>query len=215
MRPYLIREGDYLTKLGVQLRFDADRVWQQPKNGALREARDNPDMLAPGDVVFVPEAPPKPAAATTGTTNRYRAKVPRATVKVAFFDGDKPLAGEPYELTGLGARVLERTGPDGCVTFVAAVDVREVRIVFHERGLSYPVLIGDLDPVEVETGVNMRLAHLGYFGFALGAADQEPRTDAREPRSAAIAAFQVDAGLSPTGEVNDETRAALVEWHGS
>ena len=39
MRPYVIRQGDYITKLAHQRGFDADAIWNDPKNQSLRERR--------------------------------------------------------------------------------------------------------------------------------------------------------------------------------
>jgi hypothetical protein len=78
---------------------------------------------------------------------------------------------------------------------------REVRIVLEHRRLAFPVLLGDLDPIE-ESGMVMRLEHLGYFGWRLG--------DATELG----VAFQRDVNLDQTGQLDDATRSALKAEHG-
>src|SRR4051794_28495193 len=83
MRPYIVRQGDYLTKLARALGSDADGVWGHEQNRALREQRPTPDILHPGDVLHVPA----PALATGPAISphphtRYRARVPAVEIKI-------------------------------------------------------------------------------------------------------------------------------------
>jgi shikimate kinase len=71
------------------------------------------------------------------------------------------------------------------------------------------VRIGDLDPLEETSGVRMRLEHLRYLTL-LDDRDVESWELAR-----AIVAFQLDAGIEPTGSLDDATRSALRAAHGS
>ena len=54
-KPYVVKAGDYTKKLAHTLGFDADEVWNDPKNAELKKLRKDPDMLVAGDVLFVPE----------------------------------------------------------------------------------------------------------------------------------------------------------------
>jgi hypothetical protein len=102
LRPYVVKQGDYLTKLAHTFGFDAEEVWNDPKNAELKQRRADMDVLAPGDVVYLPEASKEGLPLTPGTSNRYTAKVPKIEVTLAFQDGDAPLANEPCEVLGLG-----------------------------------------------------------------------------------------------------------------
>ena len=52
MKPYVIKQGDYLLKLSHTLGFNHDKVWSDGKNAKLKELRKNPNMLQAGDIVF-------------------------------------------------------------------------------------------------------------------------------------------------------------------
>ncbi len=48
MRPYVVRQGDYLVKLAFVHGFDAEEVWNDPKNEEIRGRRADHNILAPG-----------------------------------------------------------------------------------------------------------------------------------------------------------------------
>ncbi|APR75165.1 Hypothetical protein A7982_00511 [Minicystis rosea] len=83
--------------------FEADKVWKDPKNTELSQKRD-PNVLHPGDILYVPDRKLEWLPIKAGTNNRYIAKIPRTTVRLALKDLDKPRANEPYVIHGLGNR---------------------------------------------------------------------------------------------------------------
>jgi hypothetical protein len=58
VQPYVIRQGDYLALLAYKFGFDADAVWNDPKNADLRKIRSDPNMLWPTDVPAPSQPPP-------------------------------------------------------------------------------------------------------------------------------------------------------------
>ena len=88
MQPYVIRQGDYLLSLAQQFGFDADTVWNDPANAALRKLRADPNFLWPTDILQIPDqdAPPVTTRLTTGTTNAFVSNVPMVSVTVTFTD---------------------------------------------------------------------------------------------------------------------------------
>ncbi len=61
MEPYVIRQGDTLATLAYRFGFDADVVWNDPKNDDLRKLQSAPNILKPTDILYIPErarAPP-------------------------------------------------------------------------------------------------------------------------------------------------------------
>ena len=214
MKPYVIKQGDYMAKLGHTLGFDADAVWNDGKNKELKKARKNPNMLVPGDILFVPDEPRKGLALEKETDNSYVATVPKISVSVIVTEDDEPIKDEKYQLRGLDDETEYQTDSDGRVEFKAPVHVREVELYFPERELTMKVGIGDLDPIDTDSGVRMRLTHLGFYGPKVSGEDQYvEREDAQ--LAGAVAAFQASVGLTVNGILDDETRDALVEAHGS
>lgn len=212
LTPYVVKQGDYLARIAFIRGFDADEVWGDARNDELRALRPDPDLLAPGDLLFVPgrDDEAEGLGVQGGGSNDYQAKVPEIAVNLVLRGDDQSLlVGEPYLIEGLAEPVEDKTGDDGCVSFKAPVLLREVTLTLPERNLQFPVRIGDLDPIEERSGARMRLLHLGHLG-------PEPEGDGDAPvPHEAIASFQEAAGLTPHGDLDDETREALRKAHGS
>jgi hypothetical protein len=219
MQPYIVKQGDYLSKLAGLYGFDADEIWKHEANKKLATLRPDHHLLAPGDILYLPTKPARWLPLKASSSNSYVATVPRAGVALHFLDGEgKPLANEGCLVHGLpreeegGEEMV--TGPDGSLVLSVPVHVRELTVVFYDkRHMSYRVLLGDMDPAEEASGIRKRLEHLGFYGYI-----EDPYAtddDASERDRKAIADFQRSVGVSPTGEVDDATRESLIEQHGS
>jgi hypothetical protein len=211
MLPYIVRQGDYLTKLAFVHGFDEDEVWNDPKNEDLKKLRTDPNILAPGDILFIPEKEGEEGLPIAkGTENSYAATVPKAKVCVVFkeFDG-KPMANEPYEVKGCVVEKDAKTDGDGRLMIEVAVSVREVEVLFPGRHLSFRVRVGDMDPAAENSGARQRLENLGMHPSFSGSDSTDDGVT-----QAAISAFQGAKGLPQTGVIDDATRDALVSTHG-
>jgi hypothetical protein len=211
MQPYVIRQGDYLTRLAHERGLDAEQVWSHPRNEALRGRRAHMDILSPGDVIYFPDAPRPPCSISARTTNRYRARVPRTVVDLVVRDGAAPLANEPYKIEGVGPTEMSgTTNGEGRLSIQVPVHVREILLTFQDGRLVLPLMIGHMDPIDEPSGMRARLANLGYLpSLASGAAHDD------EPLTRAIRAFQQAERLDPTGTLDETTRDALRRVHGS
>jgi hypothetical protein len=212
MRPYVVRQGEYLTQLAHRLGFDADDVWQSSANAELRARRPDRETLLPGDILHVPiSRPQRGPRVTPHTHNKYQARIPTVTIKLRLVDGrDGPLAGKAYRVHGLGRPYEGTTDGDGLATFSVPLQLRQVRLVLEESRREYQVMIGDMDPVDEPSGVKKRLLHLGYLSRSEIGPD-----DGDGPLRDALSAFQAAQQLTVTGEADQATRDALVSVHGS
>lgn len=173
MKPYVIRQGDYVQSVASQFGFDADTVWNDAKNAELKQLRGNPNILLPGDILYVPEQDPTTHSVPAGTTSSFvssDATVP-VTVKfsVASLASQAVTVVELPDLTGL------TTGGDGTLTVSVPVSLDAATVQFTSTGATYVVKIGHLDPIGTLSGVFQRLQNLGYI-----------------PRDAALDATDVD-----------------------
>jgi hypothetical protein len=212
IRRYVVRQGDYLAKLAFHMGFDASAVWNDRANRELRERRSNPDMLHPGDILSIPEPPaPTHIRISPGAHVAARAIVPTTEVKLVVHDDQgRALANAAFHVTGAGAEIAGTSDGSGTVSFEVPIHVSEVRVVVDGLEGGLRVLIGHMDPLEEASGVRKRLQHLNYLGGDI--VDEEVMV--HHLRSA-IGMFQHDHGLAITGEVDDATRAALLDRHGS
>lgn len=208
MAPYVVQQGDYLAKLAHRDGFDADEVWSDPKNQELAAQRPDHNMLAPGDVIYLPVPDREAVPLQKGTVNRYSATVPKVEVRLALhrLDGT-PLADQDYETEGL-AGATGKTDGEGKVTLQVPITAREVVIVIKSEELRIMVDVGGLDPAGEASGIKHRLQNLGLYlpGSRTGAAEDEALANA-------VRVFQSRRGIEPTGELDDQTRQALLDEH--
>lgn len=218
MQPYVVRQGDYFIKLAFVHGFDAEKVWNDPKNEDLRSVRSDPNILAPGDILYIPAKPKEGLTLVKGTTNRYRSKVPKISLTIVMSQDGVPLKNEPYLLFGLDAEGDEpkegTTDADGKLTLSVPAWTAEVTVVFYQKGhLAFPILIGHMDPIESPSGWRKRLDHLGCYGW-IDDPYRSDDTDVETRDREAILAFQSEQGLTCTGVMDEQTREALVIAHG-
>lgn len=206
--PYVVRQGDHLPGLAFKHGFDADVVWNDKANDALRELRKNPLMLAPGDILHIPTPAKRGVPFSAGARNRYVARVPKVDVHLVVHDQlGTPFSDEPYVVEGLGDATERATGPDGAVTLTVPVFVREVSLLFVRQNLRFALRIGDMDPLEEISGVAARLANLHFLASSTGWTDEQ--------LTAALTAFQALHELPATGALDHDTRERLRAIHGS
>lgn len=201
MRPHVVRTGDTLGRIARAAGLSPESIWDHPRNAALRALRAHPEVLAPGDVVHVPLERPRGLALKTGAGNDFVAEIPRVRVRLALREDGVALADEEVVLLGAGdARALRGDG-DGFVEFEVPDGAAQVELVLVDRGVTIPVVVGRLDPVDTASGLRQRLAHLRHL-------------DADDDLAKAVASFQRAEGVTTTGVVDDATRDALLRAHG-
>ena len=213
MKSYVVRQGDYLAKLAYTMGFDADEVWNDPKNADLKALRD-PDVLCPGDLLYIPDPKESPAGVTAGSTNTYSADIPKTKVQVVLKERGQPRANQAYVVDGVGDPVKGTTDANGQLEVEVPVHVREIQVTFPDDYAYYAVRVGDMDPLDEASGVRARLQHLGLYN-PWGDTDPDGGdVDLEERDREAIAAYQRRAGLPATGVMDDATRDALKKDHG-
>jgi len=207
--PFVVRSGDHLEAIAHQFGVTANAIRNEPSNANLVKKRGDMSMLAAGDVLYIPARERRkflPVA--VGSSNKFVATVPKVTVHLDLADGKSKHANVNYTVDGAGPQTKGTTDGDGHVTFSVPVTVRTVRLTLSDTGHAFDVQVGGLDPIEETSGVQMRLAHLGFYGGPLdGRLSDHTR--------AAIRAFQAHQKMNVTGEADDATLAALKEAHGS
>lgn len=211
----VVEEGDSIASIAYKSGLFSDTIWNDPANAALKEAREDPEVLLPGDRVTVMEIRPKEVTCATGKRHVFRRKGVPVKVTLVLEDEDgEPFADKPYELT-VGERTYTgSTDAQGKIDQPVAPDSKEgtLKVWLDEPGypspMEYAVHLGKLYPIDDIAGVQQRLRNLGlYEGAADGAAG--PETEA------AIRAFQKRNGLEETGKMDDATRGKLEEVHGT
>ncbi len=212
---YEISPGESLSSVAHDTGHFWRKLWDLPENKGLREVREDPEILVPGDRLTVPPIEPRSQAIHTGMLHRFRRLgVP---VKVSFNLADqegKPFAGKSYRLM-VGPTVhtgtTDATGlVEHWISPAAKIGRLEVDLAdpAYPETASWELSLGQMLPIESTVGVQARLDNLSY--------PCGPIDGAWGPRcAAALAEFQRDQGVEPTGELDDATRKLLQEVHGN
>jgi hypothetical protein len=203
-----------------------EALWNDPSNAALREARREPGVLLPGDLVTLPPRPPREGVTLrVGGTNRMRAHVRRVDLRLALEQDGRPRANVRYTVIVGVMRREGTTDGHGYLTEAVPAHARQATLILHgEDGVddSFMLELGGLDPVETPSGLQARLRQLGYDaepsapensdgGPSAGQGSHEADALHASRLSHALRRFQRAECLQITGAPNDETRTILRE----
>jgi N-acetylmuramoyl-L-alanine amidase len=204
----VVEPGDCFINLSKQKGFDWDTIWNHSQNAELQERRKHLNIIKPGDRVFIPDLTIKEVDRPTDKLHRFVRKGLLASFTITLLDLGLPRANERYTLTVNGRSKEGHTDGNGTLTEKIPPDARDGLLLLGENQEEITIYFGYVDPIEEISGVKGRLRNLGFY---YGKIDDEltPET------TVALAEFQHSVNLSAEGELNDETRAALVEAHGS
>lgn len=217
---HVVRQGEWVSKISAQYGIVSDwrRVWNHPKNSSLRQKRREPNVIYPGDLLFIPELELKDEICSTDNRHRFKLKTGKKKLKFVLRDWeDEPRAGTICALE-INGRLWEKeieTDEQGGLEFEIPEGVSAARLlVGKKRSEAYQVFVGHLDPIDEVSGYQQRLANLGYYSGDIDGIDG-PQT------KSAIRSFQdyenARAGseaLKVDGIIGPKTIARLQQRHG-
>jgi hypothetical protein len=211
---YTVKQGDYLPKIAEENGFyDYLTIWDHAQNKQLKDKRKNPNVLAPGDELFIPDKTVKTEAGATGQRHRFKVKTGKLVLRLIVEDlYGKPVANAKCELRVDGAVFQVVSAGDGKIEQEIPVTAQDAELIVTDgetslKNVKLKIEIGHLDPVEELSGQKSRLSNLGYY---LGSLDKD---DALQFKSA-VEEFQCDQGLTVDGDCGPKTQAKLKEIHG-
>jgi N-acetylmuramoyl-L-alanine amidase len=205
-----LRQGECIASLAHESGHLWDTIWKHAANSELRDVRKDPYVLLPGDRVTIPPIRRKSEGGQTEMRHRFRKKGQPEQFRVRVLEDDEPRRNEPYRLAIDGGEPTQgTTDAEGQVIKVIPADARKAVLAVGEGKAErvYEFALGGLDPLSETSGVQGRLAALG---FDCGPVDGKlgPRT--RD----ALREYQRSRKLRPTGVPDDATRARLKEDYG-
>ena len=208
---YKVREGDCISSIAAAHGLLPDTVWLHPDNAALRAKRTDPNILYPGDKLYVPVKQVRNEAATTDERHRFRRKAIPERLRVQLCDEEEaPYTNQPYQLDIDGVLIRGKTDGAGFLDkpIEPTAKTAKVYLEFEEEVLEFELDLGHLHPIDTIEGAQARLRNLDfYLGDINGELD--------EATVAAVEDFQVFFDLELTSELDQATLSALQQHHHS
>lgn len=180
-------------------------LWDLPANAQLKEARKNPNILYPGDLVTIPAIRLGKALRPTEETHKFRRKGTPCVLRIRLLVHGKALAKKPYRLDLDGASFLPGTTDDqGRLELHIPPGSRygTLRVGEQPHERVYELSLGSLHPINCISGIKARLQNLGY---AISRVDDDNTPDL----TAAARKFQTSHDPDLTGKPEEETLKQL------
>lgn len=212
---YVVKQGDYLAKIAREHGYtDFMAVWNAGENAALRQERESPNVLFPGDVVLLPDLGARHEDGQTEQRHHFVLKGNVLKLRLVVEDAFRTLVRDTNCDLDVGGRTNElRTDGDGRVELEIAKDTEQARFVLREADSVFndtvlDIRVGELDPVSKLDGQVKRLINLGYL--------RKPVADRNAAEFlSAMQEFQCDHDLLVDGRCGPVTQAQLEKVHGS
>jgi Putative peptidoglycan binding domain len=184
----------------------------------LKQKRENPHVLLPGDKVFVPNKTAKEYSRPADNQHTFEVLTKPLFLKMELRrEYDDPIANTPcdlvvdsdtFSLTSDGKGKLQQKISKKAHS--ASLRIKD-RLQLHDSEIPFERLltirIGDLNPADQPSGQVARLANLGYYRGSIDKVDPDEFKSAVEE-------FQCENGLTVDGKVGPQTQAKLKTVHG-
>jgi N-acetylmuramoyl-L-alanine amidase len=198
-----IKQGETLIALAVTSGLESWKdILDAPENAELKKKRTDPGILMAGDKVFIPNRVMRHEPSAIDAKHPFKISRPTAWIRLAVKDANgAALAGKKYELSVDSVVTNGSVPADGVIERAVPVDASEGTLtVCLDDGKSevWSLLIGYMDPLDETSGVEARLANLGF--------------DCGDLESS-IRAFQERLGLEITGKADDALRKKLASYY--
>jgi N-acetylmuramoyl-L-alanine amidase len=210
---YVVKEGDCTSSLAVASGHFWETIWQDTGNQELRSARDNPNVLLPGDRVTIPEKETKTDSGATEQRHRFKRKGEPSKLRLKVMDDDEPMANEPYKLEMPGIATLEgTTDAEGKLETSIPGNAKKAFLTVGsdepgKKRVGYELDLGTVYPIRSVAGIQQRLKNLEYYAGEIDSV-YGPLTQK------AMADFQEDQGLDVNGQPDQKTLDKLEQVHG-
>lgn len=235
---HVAKQGECVLSIAHRRGFFWETVWNHSNNAELKQLREDPNILLPGDVVHVPDITLKTESGATEAHHRFRklgtpAKLRLRLIRARNEDGepidqeatepwqaadaeagpdeDEPRADEPYALYVDGFSVGEgKTDADGRLEAIIPPAARHGVLILNPGTPEQLALDLSLRQMDPIKELEGVCKRLTNLGFNCphGAKELTPAIEA------ALRAFQRKNDLPVTGEPDEETRTALKTAHG-
>ncbi|MEA2343248.1 MAG: hypothetical protein QOF63_1417 [Thermoanaerobaculia bacterium] len=198
-----VKQGETLIALAVKNGLESwEDIVNAPENAELKKKRPDPGILLAGDKVFIPNRVMRHEASAVDAKHPFKISRPKAWLRLAVKDANgAALKGKKYELSVDSVITTGNVPGDGIIERAVPVDADEGTLtLWLDDGTTevWSLRIGYMDPLDETSGVEARLANLGF--------------DCGDLESS-IRAFQERLGLEITGTADDALKQKLSSYY--
>jgi hypothetical protein len=212
---HTVQQGEHLSSIASQYGFtDYTVIWNHAQNAQLKTQRGNPNVLLAGDSLYIPDKQQKQESGATTARHKFVLNQKRLMLRLTLEDlYENPLANAACALVVDGKQFQLTSGSDGKLEQPIDPAAQSCILTISGDGTPFAqrpitVKIGDLDPVDAQSGQRARLNNLGYLP---GTSDDDPD----DPQfCSAVEQFQCDQKLTVDGKIGQETQSKLKAVHG-
>jgi hypothetical protein len=182
-----VEQGETIPKIAFTFGITESKIWNDPNNLTLRNQRGNPNVLAPGDLVYIPDRELRYESKPVDRRHNFvLSEKRRQLLRIQWIDHDyQVIKGKRYVLAAAGTFVAGEFDERGFIEQWIPIECHEAKLTVWLRGdparpgKTYVLKIGDLDPAENMTGRKGRLANLALFAGEL-TGDDDPDVEQAE-----------------------------------
>src|SRR5262245_13433434 len=97
---HIVIQGEHLSSIARKYGFTSYKtIWDHGKNAELKKERQNPNVLFPGDELFIPDKEEKEESRETEEKHRFELKTEKLKLRLVLEDlYEKPIANAKCEL---------------------------------------------------------------------------------------------------------------------
>jgi hypothetical protein len=215
---HTVVQGEHLSGIAKKYGFSSYKtIWDHGQNAELKKERQNPNVIFPGDRLFIPDRGEQEVSKSTEVRHRFKLKTEKLKLRLVLEDMyEKPIASANVELrleneelkltTNRQGRIEQEIKPTEERAFLT---IKDQQTPINE--ILIPIKIGHLDPVDEVSGQEARLNNLGYFAGPFEGLSEEEN---KAMFLSAVEEFQCDHGLVVDGKCGPKTQAKLKQVHG-
>jgi hypothetical protein len=203
-----VQQGEHVSRIAAKYGFSSFKsIWNHPNNADLKAARQTPNVLLPGDTLFIPDRETRVEAKPTDQRHRFVVHRDPLILILVLKDNDyQAISNSKCELQVESACSEMTTDGTGLLQERIGSQDENGRLVITQTEMD--LRIGDLNPFDSTTGHRARLNNLGYKAGTV-----EGEVDPEQFRSA-VEEFQCDHHLTVDGVCGPVTQAKLKAVYG-
>lgn len=202
---YQVKQNDCISSIAFERGFFPDTIWNHPNNKDLKNKREDPNVLMPGDIVYIPDKRLREYSETTNQVYKYKCKNTPKVLRIQIKYLEDPMPNAEYQLKVDGLEKKGKTDGDGWLQQSILPNAKRAYLYVEEQ--EFQLTLGELDPVDEANGIQQRLRTLGFYD---GRIDGTMNPETVE----AVKVFQIKNGLTPNGTVDQTVKDLLVKETG-